>query len=279
MKKALMKNARSFFAAMLFLVTGLAFGQNVVEFEEGWNFKGNSWSQVMQVTETFGSFAEGGVQVPGVTAHVVSVWKWDAYSKQWQFYTPRIDPGQLGGYAKSRGLGVLGQIFPGEAYWVFSKSKTAIVQGGRPADYILYNWNFGMPSGWNMIASPISATPGDISAMMNTMPPSPSDQWASNSDVSSVVSLWAWDSDKGKWYFYSPNLDQSSPDYLRNYIYQKGYLDFESSGKTIEPGDGFWVNIQRTPQVPTVCADCGKGLSSSAASTGAATTKANPAGQ
>lgn len=248
-----MKNLVRCIAAFALVFTAVtAFGQSstvVMEIERGWNLKGNSLSNSIVTTTMFGTFSGNGT-VPNVTDNIISVWKWDACSSRWQFYTPRMDASTLASYAASKGYDVLSYIYPGEGFWVFSRAETAVVHEGYPANYILDNWNLsGGCTGWNLAASPVSATAEEIAANMTQTPPSPSDM----SMISALATLWAWAADSGKWYFYAPSLAASGMDALRNYQWQKGYLSFEE--KKIEPGDGFWANIQPQPQVPTV--NCG----------------------
>lgn len=61
-----------------------------------------------------------------------------------------------------------------------------------------------------------------------------------------IKTLWVWNHDTSKWYFYSPALEaqgglgQDSP--LVEYISRLGYLDFTQDHKTLGNGIGFWVN-------------------------------------
>ena len=61
-----------------------------------------------------------------------------------------------------------------------------------------------------------------------------------------VTTLWAWDAEKGSWYFYAPNLDAQGGSALQTYIGNKGYLDFTSTSKKLGGAIGFWVNVPDT---------------------------------
>lgn len=232
-------------AALLFTIFAVsAFGQTAViaTFNQGWSLKGNSTQDTLNAVKTFGNNTNF---VPGVTTAVVSVWKWSASTNKWSFYTTRMDSNGLTNYAANKGYDVLIDIFPGEGYWVFTETGAAIAQVGFLANYLIGNWNInGLPSGWNLIASPVSATPSEMSAMLTSAPPMVTDTGSN----SSVVSLWMWDTVSGNWFFYSPSFAQSGPDALRNYVYQRGFLDFSSMGKKIEPGEGFWLNYNPMQQ-------------------------------
>ena len=59
-----------------------------------------------------------------------------------------------------------------------------------------------------------------------------------------LVSLWAWDSSRANWYFFSPDLDALGSNALADYAASNGYLDFNALGKSLEPNMGFWVRIR-----------------------------------
>ena len=42
-------------------------------------------------------------------------------------------------------------------------------------------------------------------------------------------------------FFYSPQLDSGAPFTNCQYAENNGLLCFDTSGKQLEPGDGFWV--------------------------------------
>lgn len=242
-----MKNALRGIAVLLSMFAISAFGQELafMKIDQGWNLKGNSFGSTIKMTETFGNFGQNQKNIPGVTDKVSTVWKWDSNNQKWLFYTTRIDVQYLEQYATARGYGVLTEIFPGEGFWVNSTATVVVSQAAYDASYLISNWGMGgLQSGWNLLASPIeSATPGNIAAAMNMAPPSPADQGYNGS----VISLWAWDNQSSSWYFYSPGMASCGQNCLRDYIYQKGYLDFVSAGKTIKQGDGFWLNYNQSP--------------------------------
>jgi hypothetical protein len=47
--------------------------------------------------------------------------------------------------------------------------------------------------------------------------------------IADLTTLWAWDSDWSKWYFYAPSLARAG-------------LDFSQHNKTLGKNIGFWVN-------------------------------------
>lgn len=236
----------------LFFAAVTAFGQerSYLSIKKGWNLLGNSHGSTINMVATFGNYEGDAWMIRGVTDSIVTVWKWDAYNAKWQFYAPRLNPSYLPTYAAEHGFDVLTDIYPGDGFWVNATTATVVSQEAYPADYITGNWNMGLPPGWMLGASPAAVTPNELAALLTPTPPTPE-------AASAVVTLWTWAADVGKWYFYAPSLAANGVDNLRNYQWQKGYLDFESMGKKIEVGEGFWANIQpQIPQVPTVCGDC-----------------------
>lgn len=253
-----MKNlVRCIVAFALFLAAISAFGQEraYLSIKKGWNLLGNSHGSNINMTAAFGYYGGNDTWIKGVTDNVITVWKWNTYNSRWEFFSPRIDPSYLPTYAAEHGFDVLTDIYPGEGFWVNATSATVIWQDAYPADWITGDWNMGLPPGWKLGASPVAVTPSELVALLTPTPPTPE-------AVSSVTTLWAWDNAMAKWYFYAPSLAADGVDNLRNYQWQKGYLDFDSTQKKIEVGEGFWANIkpQPQPQVPTVtCGDYCKG--------------------
>ena len=245
---------RSLVAFAMVVAALSAFGQEraYLSIKKGWNLLGNSHGSTINTVAAFGYYGGNDTWIKGVTDNISTVWKWDTYNSKWQFFSPRLDPGYLATYAAEHGFDVLTEIYPGEGFWVNATSATVIWQDAYTAEYITGNWNMGLPPGWMLGASPTAVTPSELAALLTPTPPTPEAE-------SLVKTLWAWDNGMGKWYFYAPSLAANGIDELRNYQYRKGYLDLESAGKKIEPGEGFWANIQpqpQVPQVPTVCGDC-----------------------
>ena len=195
---------------------------------QGWNLLGNGIEQAVSVASLFGD-----------PLAVTSVWKWDATSSGWQFYTPSLGASALHAYATSKGYGVLSVINPGEGFWVnanqfFTKpfpsgiSIAAIsFQEGKPG---------ALMQAWSLISIGIPRTPSGFNADISASPP------AAGVIPLNITSIWAWDSALGKWYFYAPSLEAQGGTSLTDYITSKGYLDFTANKKTLGPGVGFWVN-------------------------------------
>jgi hypothetical protein len=57
----------------------------------------------------------------------------------------------------------------------------------------------------------------------------------------SFVSLWSFNSEKGRWMFYSPALAAQGAEALKAYLDGKGYLDFDAEQQTLGEGRGFWI--------------------------------------
>ena len=97
---------------------------------QGWNLLGYSGSSTLPI-EIFSD-----------KNSISTVWKWNATSGKWFFYTPAVEDGGKS-YAESKGYDFLTSINTGEGFWVNSKvSKT----GGDTMCIFLWdssksNWN------------------------------------------------------------------------------------------------------------------------------------------
>jgi hypothetical protein len=184
---------------------------------QGWSLLGNSLNQSLSVTSLFND-----------ANTVTSVWKWDAGTRGWQFYTPLMDATALQIYATGKGYGVMSTIDPGEGYWVNAKAQpTLATQSG--ASFILTSPN--LAKGWNLVATGNDITPTAFNTNLKSSLPG-----------TGVTTLWAWDNPQSAWYFYAPSLEAQGGTALSGYIANKGYLDFSSNNKTLGNGTGFWVN-------------------------------------
>ncbi|MBI2958807.1 MAG: hypothetical protein HYY28_00705 [Betaproteobacteria bacterium] len=212
-------------------------------FRPGWNLAGNTGTAAIDVAATFGTPA---APVTGVTANVLTVWKWDAAAAQWLFYAPSLEAAALADYAASKGYGVLASIEPGEGYWLNAVAGFSI--GGDPFGsppapaagpsggdaFVLTRAN--MMRGWNLVATGMAMHPRQLKADFDSTPP------AAGEATQNFQSLWAWDSEANRWYFYAPSLDTGGSE-MMNYIRSQGYLDFSSMNKRLGAGVGFWVNM------------------------------------
>jgi hypothetical protein len=184
---------------------------------QGWNLLGNSLNQSLSVTSLFND-----------ASTVTSVWKWDAGTLGWQFYTPLMDATALQTFATSKGYGVLSTINPGEGYWVNAKAQpTLATQSG--ASFILTSPS--LARGWNLAATGNDITPSVFNTNLKSSLPG-----------TGVTTLWAWDNPSSTWYFYAPSLETQGGTALTDYIANKSYLDFTQRNKTLGNGTGFWVN-------------------------------------
>ena len=79
----------------------------------GWNLLGYSDAVAVNVVDAFGDAAK-----------LTTVWKWDAASSKWAFYSPSFaTPTDLANYAASKGYLVLTSINSGEGFWVNAKAS------------------------------------------------------------------------------------------------------------------------------------------------------------
>ena len=195
----------------------------------GWNLIGNATTGSINVASAFGVSA------------VSTVWKWVAGAPgAWAFYSPGLSDGGVA-YAASKGYVPLTTIASGEGFWVNALSPfSAYVGSGNLRASSAFQDGTGpgganpLVAGWNLIAVGDNPTPrAFVNAIAASAPASGA--------ATSVQSLWAWNSGSNSgWYFYAPQLDNSGS--LAAYIVGKGYLDFGTMGKTLDPATGFWVN-------------------------------------
>jgi hypothetical protein len=188
----------------------------------GWNLLGNPVKQTISVVNQFGD-----------TSKVTSVWKWDAGLTQWQFYTPALDSTSLQNYAQSQGYAVLREINPGDGYWIHAKTQADL--GAVMGSAITALGSANLASGWNLVSTASTITAKDFNLSLSTTPPT-----AGQVPIN-MESLWAWDPAQSRWYFYAPSLEANGGSALASYINSQNYVDFDSNGKTLGNGVGFWV--------------------------------------
>jgi len=209
--------------------------------ERGWNLLGNSLATTMDVATTFGSQS---TPVTGVSDRVISVWKWNAANSKWQFYSPQLaagtGPGSSADYAASRGYELLTSVQPREGYWVnASDALTLGVQAGNPVGFSSLQYQALPRPAWNLLAVAESVSPSQFNVLVSETPPSTTGAIPQN-----LISLWAWDANLMKWYFYSPMLEASSGlAGVKAHADAHGLLHFEDYGKKLDIGVGFWVNV------------------------------------
>ena len=208
--------------------TQSAVGQSIT-LSTGWNLLGNGWNQSLPVGSIFGD-----------TAHVTTVWKWDAPKNGWQFYAPTMTVQELQNYATSRGYGVLSEIRAGEGFWVNVHQWFTVV---LPTTVPITSTDFqagkvyALKTGWNLVAIGKAQTASNFNGNLSTTPP------VAGIVPLNLTTLWAWEGIQSKWYFYAPNLEaKDGGKALTDYIASKGYLDFTATHKLLDAGTGFWVN-------------------------------------
>jgi hypothetical protein len=182
-----------------------------LQVQAGWNLLGNSRRQIVQAANLYSD-----------AGWVTAVWGWDSTQRQWQIYAPSLDASALQSLIKDKGYGALGEINPGDGYWVQATAPASVMlQAGTPFELS----NANLIPGWNLVTTTSSQTPAGLNAI-----------------VENLTSLWAWDSVLSQWYFYAPSLDKGMT--LADYIRTNGYLDFVATGMTVGHGVGFWVRRQ-----------------------------------
>ena len=220
---------RGLVAAFVFCVTVQVHAQIALSIAPGWNLLGNGTNQTLSVQSLFGN-----------PEKVTSVWKWDATAQNWQFYAPSLDLSALKSYVATNGYTVLGEIKPGDGYWINAKTAVSLPIPDAPLFSIKAAQ---LKIGWNLVANG-----PQLAAKAFTL--SMADQMASSSGttsgVASLNSLWAWHAQAANWYFYSPLLDDAGGSKLSDFIASRAYRDFALEGKTVSNGTGIWVNVSKS---------------------------------
>ncbi|AGX86715.1 DUF1566 domain-containing protein [Candidatus Symbiobacter mobilis] len=204
----------------------------------GWNLLGNGVEADIDVTQTFGDGSK-----------FFTIWKWVTSGSAagisypaWAFYTPSLaDGGQA--YAASKGYELLAVIKGGDGFWVNAKTGfTYALPAGTPIASSSFQPEGGfraLGAGWRLMATGDNPTPTRFNDNLSLSPPAP------GVIAENIKTLWAWDADRGGWYFWAPSLVNSSG--LANYLSSKGYLDFTTLPSTptgtLSPTTGFWVNM------------------------------------
>ena len=192
---------------------------STLSFVTGWNLVGNGSGGTLEVGAAFGD-----------TNKVSTVWKWNAASAKWAFYTPSLAGQALSDYAASKGYEVLNSVGAGQGVWVNAKIPfTAPLSTGTAVISSAFRT---MVSGWSLIAIGDNKTPAQFNLALSATQP------AAGDIPINLTTLWAWDATLSNWYFYAPSLEKSGG--LAAYIVSKGYIDFGS--RALTPTMGFWVN-------------------------------------
>ena len=201
------------------LLAGVCFAAKAdVSLVSGWNLVGNGSTSEINVASVFSD-----------TSKYITIWKWNASSGSWAFYTPSLSSTDLAAYAQAKGYGVLTTINSKEGFWVNAKGAvTATTSTSNSAAVLLQS---DVAVGWNLLASADGKTPSLLNASLSS---------SLNANGKSVTTLWAWDASTSTWRFYAPSLEAQGGSVLADYIANKKYLGFTSPlGST----DGFWMNI------------------------------------
>ncbi len=172
----------------------------------------------------------------GNQSNVNTVWKWNAATSKWAFYTPSLPDGGAS-YASNQGYEALTTINPGDGFWVNAKAAFTFTTSAASI-YSASNFSPTSPTalltGWNLIAVGDAILPAVLNASFSASAPSV------GSYAANVNSIWAWDATKAKWYFYSPTLDNAGT--LQKFLTDQGYQDFSTNNLKLQNGVGFWVN-------------------------------------
>lgn len=213
-----------------------------IQLKQGWNLIGNGTNLPVGIVGRFGSY-----EFPrtGVSDKIVSIWKWNPVHNRWAFFTPSKSSSDLSSYTAGRGYEFLSVVWPGEGYWINASSDLTLPDTGSLPVKIRSS---SLVKNWNLVSSGETVTPSNFNRNLSDTPPLPSDPAVPQN----LTSLWAWKNDgtSSGWYFYAPALEADNS--LQTYAASKGYLDFTSAGKSLEPGMGFWINAPAAPVNPTV---------------------------
>ena len=193
----------------------------------GWNQLGNPLNKPINVIDLIGSLE---TPISGVTANIEAAW---AYRQgQWAFVSPGLSYKDNASHAAQHGYAVLAVIDPGEGFWVRAEGgyTNLPLQTGELYDP---GKDFEKRCGWTLMASPGYLSPEEFNTMVATTPPQP------GYSQPSFESLWAWDTNGRRFYFYSPLL---SPQRLAAYTAANGLGNFALDGRGLELGKSAWVN-------------------------------------
>lgn len=196
-------------------------------FGAGWNLSGNSGTNAINVASVFGN-----------ASNVESVWSWDASSTRWAIYAPSLQGSQLSDFLIEKGYDNLTTIDAGRGFWL--KARQAFVAslpnaGSVPASTVVSL----LEPGWNLVSFGEAISASQFSSQLSQA------STTAGSVTKTPAALWAWDSEKSKWYFYAAALDAQGGTALQDFSESAGYMDFAASGKSLTPSTGFWVNIPR----------------------------------
>lgn len=203
---------------------------SVLAIARGWNLVGSGVDLPLDVSVTFAN-----------ASFVTSVWKWNAATSKWAFYTPSLQTEALATYAASKGYDLLTTMNGADGFWVNAAQPFSLpISTGIQVTAADFKPEGKRPLlvGWNLVSSGDNTTPAQFNLALSDTPPGfllPTN----------IITLWAWDNLLSNWYFYSPALDGNTS--LASYIESKGYLDFAKAGKTLGNGVGFWVNKPAAP--------------------------------
>lgn len=191
----------------------------------GWHLMGNSLNAPIDVAQYFAD-----------RQIVESVWKWLPDTQRWAFFTPQFNQQALGAYVRSRSLDLLATIQPGEGYWLKLKQAHDFgEQRGEPGAASLT----ALKEGWHLVTLGVAMTPTELNAALS--PPSGTEPPNATVVPQGFVSVWSFDNEKGRWRFYSPQLEAQGPEAHKAYRDAKGFLDFEGEQMTLGNGRGFWI--------------------------------------
>lgn len=197
-------------------ITAIAFSSfaSAVQLVAGWNLVGNNSESPIPVS----AFAD--------TKKINSVWKWNAATSKWAFYSPQMSSIDLSTYATSRGYEALTSIPSKDGYWINSKSSGNLTTSEGSA----YPSGTDFALGWNLAGGANNQT---VSQFVETLNQSLA---TSGKQVSTV---WTWDSANTKWRFYAPALAAQGGTALADNRTSKGYAVLTS----VTALEGVWVNV------------------------------------
>lgn len=191
----------------------------------GWHLLGNSLNTPIDVAQHFAN-----------RRIVESVWKWLPDTQRWAFFTPQFNQQALAAYVRSRSLDLLVTINSGEGYWLKLKQAHDFgEQRGEPGAVSLTTLN----EGWHLVTLGVAMTPSELNAALAV--PTGNAPPEATAMPQGFVSLWSFDNEKGRWRFYSPQLEAQGPEAHKAYRDAKGFLDFDSEQVTLGKGRGFWI--------------------------------------
>ena len=159
------------------------------------------------------AFVVADAPVADVSAHVYSLWKWNAAARRWAFHSPQLGAEANAAYRATHGYDALVTIEPREGFWVSATQALSLASWNAPAAAFTNSHFQALPAGWNLLSIGQRMSPTAFNNdVAQADPPAPTGL------IANFASLWSWSADDQGWYFYAASLEANGGlDAVRNY--------------------------------------------------------------